>query len=371
MYGAVAAVVIAAIGVVAWHPWSRGAVTAPPAAASTAHVSAILVDPAAGALDVGATLQLSATPRDSAGGSVSTPVTWISADPAIATINGAGLVSGKAPGIARIMVASGGLQTNTQITVTAPLPVAGSAPAGPASRILVQGAPPSLTVGGSAQLRGTPVDTRGARSSDGNVNWSSSAPNVATVTRAGLITAHAPGSVIITARAGSISQQSNIQVVAAAAANPPPAPQAQVVAAAPTSAPAPAAAPLAAPAPAPAPPPPPPAAAAVNPRDAIASVVQAYARALESRQVSEVRKVYPGMSSAQEDQVAGTLRTLEQLHVQLAVSGLDIQGDAANATVSGEYQFYSQENRRTEHLPVHFQASFEHSAAGWLIKSMR
>ncbi len=369
LLGGIAAAAVIILGLILWHPWARPAAAPPPAAA--AHVNVILINPAQGALEVGADLQYSAAPQDSAGRPVSAGVTWTSADPAVATVSPTGMVHGVGPGIARIMVRAGDLQTQTQATVTAPVVAGTSTPAGPAARILVQ-APPTMNVGSSVQLRGTPIDASGHQAADRAVTWTSSAPGIASVSRSGLVSALAPGSVTISAKSGSVTQQTTLQVVAALAVAPQAAPPAAPPTAAPTSVPtATPAAPTAAPAPAAVPPPPPPpAAAAENPRDAITNLVQAYARGLESKSVADVRHVYPSMTSTQEDQLTTTFRTLDQLQVHLAPQRLEVQGDNASATLTGEYQFYSRENRRTERIPVSIQATFEHAASGWLIKSM-
>ena len=106
-------------------------------------------------------------------------------------------------------------------------------------------------------------------------------------------------------------------------------------------------------------------------RTAIDAVIQRYARALETKQLSEVRAVYPGMRPEQETHFTQTLRTLEQLRVVLRIGSLGVVGDEATAAISGTYDFYSPENRRTEHLPVNFTATLDRGTNGWQIRSIR
>jgi len=99
--------------------------------------------------------------------------------------------------------------------------------------------------------------------------------------------------------------------------------------------------------------------------------VDAYVRALESRQISELRRVYPAMSPEQEQQLSGALRAMEQLDVTMDVRSLDIRGTSATAMVSGTYDFYSRDSRRRERLPVNVQMTLEQGASGWLIRQIR
>jgi len=410
-------------------PWERGA----PAAASQApppapDVANLTVQPASGVLDVGGSLQLAAAARDSVGQAVTAAVTWTSDAPAVASVSSGGLVQALAPGEAHIRAEVGTVQSEAVVSVAAaapaPAPTTPGTPPATVAQIRVDGAPSSLAVGGAALLRAVALDRRNAPVAGDPVTWESSDNARASVTPQGLVTARAPGTVVITARSGSVTRTVPIEIAA---------PQPASVSV--SSAPGPLSvgsstrltatvlaedgrplsvpltwrtsdarvatvsdgvvsavgggtatitasagardgstvvrvtAPEPAPAPAPANNPPP---AAVDPRDAIAALIQQYARALESKQLSEVRRVYPGIPSDQANQVDQTLRSLEQLRVQLRIDNLDLAGDNdATARVSGEYQFYSRENRRTEHLPVNLQMTLEKSGNTWRIRSIR
>jgi uncharacterized protein YjdB len=84
-------------------------------------VAAVTVSPAMASLAPGATQQLAATPRDSAGGTLSgRTVTWMSGNPAVATVNGTGLVTAVTPGSTIATATSDGKSGTSTITVTAP-----------------------------------------------------------------------------------------------------------------------------------------------------------------------------------------------------------------------------------------------------------
>src|SRR5204862_1875862 len=92
------------------------AVTVAPANAAVASVT---VSPATASVTAGQTAQLTATPKDAGG----TPlagrvVTWGSSNPAVATVNGSGLVTGMAAGSATITATSEGQSGSAALTVT-------------------------------------------------------------------------------------------------------------------------------------------------------------------------------------------------------------------------------------------------------------
>jgi uncharacterized protein YjdB len=154
---------------------------APPA---PAHLS---VKPSAATIKVGNTVQLSATVTDSKNKSMKVPVTWTSADPAIATVDGDGTVTGVAGGKVKITGAVGTLTDDATITVTAPPP---------AITLTVTLANPNLTTGQTTQANyaiqlpiGPPLSMALVKPA-----WSSDNTNVATVSSTGLVTAVGPGS---------------------------------------------------------------------------------------------------------------------------------------------------------------------------------
>ena len=119
--------------------------------------------------------------------------------------------------------------------------------------------------------------------------------------------------------------------------------------------------------------PPPPAAAQpapVDPRPQIEQTIAAYARALESRDVSAIRQVYPGLTRRQEDAWRGLFQSVREVHADLRPSSIQIEGaDAARASVGGTLELVTREGRQRQ--PITFQAALERGPAGWLIREIR
>src|SRR5213594_1426698 len=88
---------------------------------SNVPVASVTVTPASASVPQGATVQLTATPRDANGTALSgRVVTWGSNNTAVATVSGSGLVSGAGAGSATITATSEGQSGTAAITVTAP-----------------------------------------------------------------------------------------------------------------------------------------------------------------------------------------------------------------------------------------------------------
>src|SRR5438034_3037045 len=115
-------------------------------------VAAVVVTPTAASVPAGRTVQLTATPQDSAGNPLSGwTVTWASSNAAVATVDGTGLVTGVVAGSATIMATSGGGSGSSPVTVTN----------NPVRSVAVTPAVASVTVGQSVQLAATLEDSSG------------------------------------------------------------------------------------------------------------------------------------------------------------------------------------------------------------------
>ncbi len=153
-------------------------------------VATVAVSPSTASLVVGQTVQLVATPQDTSGNPLDgRVVTWSSTNPAVATVNASGLVSGVAAGAATVIVACEGQTTPVAITVTV-VPVAS---------VAVSPASANLTVGQTTQLTATPKDASGNPLTGRTVTWSTSNAAVAAVSGSGLVTGGAAGTATITA----------------------------------------------------------------------------------------------------------------------------------------------------------------------------
>src|SRR2546425_4824415 len=76
---------------------------------TTVPVASVTVTPASGSVYVGQTMQLTATPKDSAGNPLTGRViTWSSSNTTVVAVSTSGVVTGKATGSATITAATGG-----------------------------------------------------------------------------------------------------------------------------------------------------------------------------------------------------------------------------------------------------------------------
>jgi uncharacterized protein YjdB len=153
-------------------------------------VASVRLNPNNRDLLVGQTVQLVAEPLDAQGNVLTgRPVTYTTSNATVATASATGLVTALAPGSAIITAAIEGKTAVTSITVTS-VPVASVAMTPNASE---------LFVGQTTQLKAEPRDASGQPLTGRAVVWSTSAPNVASVSSTGVVTAIAPGDATISA----------------------------------------------------------------------------------------------------------------------------------------------------------------------------
>jgi len=148
-------------------------------------VASVAVTPASASVQVNATVQLTATPKDANGNPLSgRVVTWQTSDGTIATVDGNGLVTGKAAGgPVTITATSEGKNGTSAITVT-PIPVAS---------VTVTPAASSIHVGDLLQLTATTLDANGNPLTGRTVTWQSANSSVASVDASGVVTGKAAG----------------------------------------------------------------------------------------------------------------------------------------------------------------------------------
>jgi len=166
-------------------------------------VSSVTVSPASATVQVGQTVQLTATPKDASGNPLTgRAVTWSSSNTAVASVDGNGLVTGGTSGSATITATSEGQSGTSSITVS------GVA----VSSVTVTPASANLPVGQTVQLTATPKDANGNPLTGRMVTWSSSNNSVASVTSSGLVSGGAAGSATITATSEGQSGTASITV---------------------------------------------------------------------------------------------------------------------------------------------------------------
>ncbi len=138
------------------------------------------------------TVQLTATARTAAGQAVGgATVAWSSSAPAVATVDAAGLVTGVAAGSVEIRAAAGAVTGRYAITVTSG--------AGVLAEVRATVDDPALLLGMYTQARVTGRDVLGGAVALGNrpVTWSTTTPQVASVTNAGVVRAIGVGTATV------------------------------------------------------------------------------------------------------------------------------------------------------------------------------
>ena len=106
-----------------------------------------------------------------------------------------------------------------------------------------------------------------------------------------------------------------------------------------------------------------------NPRPLIEGAIQSYARALESRDVQQVRRAYAGLTAQQAQVWRDFFGMVTDMKVDLAIKQLQITGDVAEAQVEGFNQFV--QGRRPQRQPVSFHATLDRTSGAWRIASIR
>jgi len=159
-------------------------------------VARVRVSAPATQLEVGATLQLTATPVTSRGTPVNgLPVSWGSSDDAVATVSQTGLVTARGAGTVMITAVSDARSGTTTLTVRAP------ETAGPVARVEITGSrsPVTLAKGAALQLAAVTRAASGAVLGGRAVAWASSNPAAVTVSPTGQVLAVAPGTAMVSA----------------------------------------------------------------------------------------------------------------------------------------------------------------------------
>jgi serine/threonine-protein kinase len=245
----------------------------------------------------------------------------------------------------------------------------------------------ALEPGQRATLRATARDAEGREMAEAPLTWASSDSRVATVSAGGEVRAVGPGTAQLTARTGASSAAAVVTVarraptttVAAEAPAPPSRPAAPVTppraavestnASPPAPAPAPAAdtaRPIssavvpAEPAPSVARP--------VDHRPAIERVLENYRRAIESRDLAQLRAAYPGLTAEQERAWRDFFGSITHITATLTVRSLETAGDQAQARIAVTYEYRARANQ-TQNLDL--TAALALRPSGWQITAIR
>ncbi len=114
---------------------------------------------------------------------------------------------------------------------------------------------------------------------------------------------------------------------------------------------------------------PPPAPAPPTAAD-VAPVFEAYARAIESRDVSAIRRVYPGLTADQQRGFEQFFESARKINVTFRVASVDGTASTADVRVTGRYEYESSAGR-TERTPVSFAAAVRRDGSTWGLVAVR
>jgi hypothetical protein len=114
-----------------------------------------------------------------------------------------------------------------------------------------------------------------------------------------------------------------------------------------------------------------PAAPVLDPAADIRRVVAEYAAAIESKSLPDLQRVYPGMTSVQQQGWDQFFQLVREVKARLSVTQLNTNGASADAQVTGTYDYLNTSTGRAERQPVSFRASFKNDSGRWRISQVR
>ncbi len=182
--------------------------TAEPVGDPGVTIDRVIVSPSTGSIEPGEWIDLSAIALTTSGSPVGdVDFAWTSTNEAVATVDGAGRVTGVSEGAVTIRASASGRVGSASISVSS-----GEAQPGAVHSISVNPSNSNLTPGASVQLQASAFDDEGTQLSGISFTWSSSASSVASVDPAGRVTAHGEGSASISATASGITGTASVSV---------------------------------------------------------------------------------------------------------------------------------------------------------------
>jgi hypothetical protein len=169
-------------------------------------LASVAVTPANASIAAGETQQFTATGTYSDGSvqNLTNAATWTSSGPAIASVSPSGAAVALAVGTATISATAGSFTGTASLTVTPPVVIG----------LNVVPATLSMVLGSSRQLQAIATLSDGTtQDMTGTVAWSSTDPNIATVSSGGLASAAQVGSTTILAQGNGLTGSAQITVV--------------------------------------------------------------------------------------------------------------------------------------------------------------
>ena len=102
----------------------------------------------------------------------------------------------------------------------------------------------------------------------------------------------------------------------------------------------------------------------------IAPIVEAYARAIESRDIVAIRRVYPGLTADQQRGFEAFFQAARSINVTFRVDNVEGTASSAEARLVGSYEYVNSAGR-TERQPVSFAATLRRDGGAWRLASVR
>jgi serine/threonine-protein kinase len=97
--------------------------------------------------------------------------------------------------------------------------------------------------------------------------------------------------------------------------------------------------------------------------------VQAYARAIESKDIGAVRRAYPDLTSSQQNQLETFFQSARTIDAKFRIASVDASASSAEARVVGSYDFVNSVGR-AESQPVSFMMSLRRDGSAWRVVSV-
>lgn len=174
----------------------------------TSQVTSVAVSPGSSQLtSIGATVTLSATPKDATGKTLSgTTITWSSSNSDVADVTVDGVVTAYANGTATITATATSLQATASGSATITV-------AQTAASVALTVPQDTLKAGETMQLSASAADEGGTPISDPSYTWASSDESVASVDSDGLVTAVGAGETTLSATADGARGEGDVTVL--------------------------------------------------------------------------------------------------------------------------------------------------------------
>jgi hypothetical protein len=102
----------------------------------------------------------------------------------------------------------------------------------------------------------------------------------------------------------------------------------------------------------------------------ITAVIDSYARAIESRDMSELRRVYAAITADQASAFSDFFKSTRTLRAALGVKSVRVDGGKGTAHVAGSYEFTTTAGR-TQQQQVAFDAELRRDGGNWKLVAIR